>query len=144
MFGREGEQIERRRRRTLSSRPTLAGFLAFLVILQGLAIFAPSVGHSGRAGEPSYVVSALGTTCVGDETSGGNAPTQERGHAQCCILCDARGSEKALPAIPQHSVLNALREPSFEIRRQSVAESPAARPVGWVTSWSPQAPPIFS
>ncbi len=146
MIEREGKRIGERRCRAFSARPLVAGVLALFVILQGLTAIGSAIARSAHGnGETSFVVSLLGVTCAVDAHSGDDkSPMHERGHAQCCALCGARGFDgAALPALAQ------VGEAIFPLRvsvskERHFADAPTQHPIGWARSWSAQAPPIFS
>jgi hypothetical protein len=133
-------------RPTLSSR-VIAGFIvALLIFAQGLAAHV-SASSRVRHGETQVgaVASSLSASCRAD-TIGGESPEHERRDClQCCILCGVRDCG----APPFHDATR-VADALFPV---SMASAPKARrfiddddgrPVGWASSWSSRAPPIFS
>ncbi len=134
-----------RRRQAFSARSLVAGVVALLIVLQGLAAIGSSFARSVYGGgEASFVASLLGPNCAVDAHSGDKSPAQERGHSQCCVLCGVRDFDgAALPGVAQISEAIAPLQAPVSIERH-FADSPTESPIGWASSWSSQAPPYFS
>jgi len=135
----------RRSETASSARPLVAGVLALLIILQGLAAIGSSVARSAHSGgETIVVVSLLGATCVADAQGDDHSPAPQRGHGQCCVLCGARDFDgAAFPGVARICDAIAPMRTPVSIDRHFVS-APNHSPIGWASSWSSQAPPIFS
>jgi len=144
MFDRRGEQPERRQGKALSTRRIVAGALAIFVILQGLFTIGSAVGRFAHRSETSLVVSLLGVTCAVNAPEPGRPPAHEHSPTQCCVFCGARDlTNAALPAVAPRS--ETLTPPSARASIERLrGETPVDRPIGWGSSWSSRAPPLFS
>jgi hypothetical protein len=150
MFDRRGKRKGERRRKALLARPFVAGVLTLFVIFQGLTAIGFSVARFSRGGgETNFVVSLLGVTCAVDAHPANNSgdhhsPAHEHGSTQCCVLCGARDLDGvALPAVTQERETIAPLPALVAVEGRS-AEAPMEPPIGWASSWSSQAPPVFS
>jgi hypothetical protein len=145
MIGRQGAQTEERPRMALSARSIVAGVLALLIVLQGLAGIGASLARSTHfGGKASFVVSLLGATCVVSAHGDKIPPAHEGKHSQCCILCGARDFDGGLlPFITQ--TIEAIPPLRAQVSiEEHFADTPSRPPTGWESSWSSRAPPSFS
>jgi hypothetical protein len=134
-------------RPTLSSR-AIAGFIvALLIFAQGLAAHV-SASSRVRHGETQAgaVASSLGASCRVDTIGGGESPAHERRDClQCCVLCGVRDCAAPLfhDATRAADVQFPVSKASAPINRRFIDDDDG-RPIGWASSWSSRAPPIFS
>lgn len=132
-------------RRALT-RPLAAGFVAFVLLLQTLATMAVSHAHPGPAGVEAGFASSTGDgPCAAGGSAGESGRHDRDGRPPCCVFClasvlgglpisDAAG--EGVAAIPLSKAPVSFGALSFDIPRKP--------PTGWATSWSSQAPPLFS
>lgn len=128
------------------TRPLAAGFVAFVLLLQTLATLGVSQAHRSPAGvEAGFASSSVDGPCAAGGPAGESGRHDEDGRLPCCVFClasalgglpisDATGDGFAAVSLPKAPVSFGAR--SFEI--------PHKPPTGWATSWSSQAPPLFS
>jgi hypothetical protein len=117
-------------------RILFAGLLALAMLGQGaLSARAASFLVGG-------IVAAPSRPCVDGSAAGGSHPAPCADAAACCILCSADlcAGAAAQPA----SRADASRPPSVSIAAPGLPSKIDRRVAGWVTSWSAQAPPLFS
>jgi hypothetical protein len=116
--------------------------LAFLMTLQILA--APVMrAHAGSADSGAvYSLAAISPDCHSDV--GDPSGKSERGHHDCCILCQTLTRDAAIVFVWATVVLTV--DLTREAQAVFYAEPKTARPraVGWASSWSSRAPPFFS
>lgn len=145
MIDRRGEQREGRRRKAFSARRIVAGALAIFVILQGISTIGSAVARlAHRGGEMSLVASLLGVTCTVNAPDPGHSPAREHGATQCCVFCGARDlTSAALPALAPQSESLTPASARAAIERLP-GDTPVDPPIGWRSSWSSRAPPLFS
>jgi hypothetical protein len=142
---RQGVQTGKRQHMALSARPIVAGLLALLIVLQGLAAIGTSLTRFNYGGgETSFVVSLLGVTCVVNAPGDDIPPAHERDHSQCSALCDARVFHGA--ALAKMAQIGGVIAPLWAhvLEERQIAGAPIRPPAGWASSWSSQAPPYFS
>jgi hypothetical protein len=140
MFSRSSS-LPRDRGTGVSARAILALLVALLALLQ-VSLKPGALPSLAEIEGWSRAIAAPAPSCDGDE--GDRSSGHDRRHAQCCLLCNGRDSSGTAPDGPR--VIVAATTPSL-VRRASIrqASAPLAqRPLGFATSWSPQAPPTFS
>lgn len=130
------------RRRRSFARAVIAGFLVWLLALQGFAFAASPHGRFAlTAAGPSAAISQISEICStqGDEKM--PAPGRHD-HCPCCILCPSghAGGLAWIPAKPVDGIilLGARIDFAFPLRSQAGEPAP---PAGWISSWSQRAPP---
>jgi hypothetical protein len=131
--------------RASSARRIVVTVVALFLALQGLASIVSSFARFAHDdAEPSLVASLLGATCSKHASADKETPASGVHHSQCCGLCGACGGRAPLPCPAQigKAILPALSEPA-PANRQFVNANDA-RPPGWASAWSQQAPPSFS
>ncbi|HEY8063756.1 MAG TPA: hypothetical protein VIF40_03400 [Methylosinus sp.] len=140
MFSRSSS-LPRDRGTRVSARAILALLVALLALLQ--VSLKPGALRSLAAIEGwSRAIVAPASSCDGDE--GDRSSGHDRRHAQCCLLCNGRDSSGTAPDAPRIVFATTA---SLLVRRASIRRRGAPRtqrPLGFATSWSPQAPPTFS
>lgn len=128
-------------RKRFSLRSVMASVTLCLFLLQGLATSIPSllVGDAA-AGVTASIDGRFCKTHFGD-----GAPAQDhRSHALCCIGCVSNRDASPLFFAALFSIdAYSLPEAVVSSARFSMANS-RGPPVGWITSWSSRAPPLFS
>ncbi|WP_157516653.1 hypothetical protein [Methylosinus sp. LW3] len=140
MFSRSSS-LPRARRTRVSARAIHALLVALLALLQ--VSLKPGALPSLAAIEGwSRVIASPAPSCDGD--AGDRSSGHDRRHVQCCLLCNGRDSSGTAPDAPR--IVVATTAPML-VRRVSIRQTGAPRaqrPLGFATSWSPQAPPTFS
>lgn len=130
-------------RKRFSLRSIVASVTLCLFLLQGLAISIPSLLVGDRGAAASVTASIDGRFCK--THLGDGVPGQEhRSHALCCIGC-ANNRDASAFFFAALFIVDAYSSPEAAVSRirYSLADS-RGPPVGWITSWSSRAPPLFS
>lgn len=136
----------RRPLRAFSARALAAAAMALLLVLQSLVAAAAPALRDGH-GRPGAVVAAAqpSADCAGDAPDGGAPRKHGAGGAHFCILyCAGVGADGAA-ARPEPHI--AVAPPAPPGRRELMERRLAGddgRPIGFMSSWSPQAPPFHS
>lgn len=142
MIAREGQQAERRRRPAFSA--FLFGILALSFVFLSLATGPSSIPSLTRIGDGGFAISFRGAPCLAERHRSDAPPAKTGDHSQCCVLCSARDFDGAtLAGATQKSEAFAPR-PALVVAAVRRRETRVRPPTGWASSWSSQAPPIFS
>ncbi|MFO1125922.1 MAG: hypothetical protein U1E25_12060 [Methylocystis sp.] len=135
--------------RNAVTRPLAVGLFALVLLLQTLATLAAlRVSHANRGpavGEAGSIFFTVDGPCAADSSTGESGRHERDGRPPCCVLClaaalgglpisDAAGEGVAAMPLPKAS--GSFGAQSYDIPRKP--------PTGWATSWSSQAPPLFS
>ena len=135
------KETRRRSWRKAPPRP-LAVLFALLFLTQSIVALANlHWAHNAAGAEAGFAFSSDGRPCA-DNDINENAGSGGCLHTACCIFCPtafAFGALIAAWALAPFASLKAL--PDVLAR---VIEIPINAPSGWATSWSSQAPPLFS
>ncbi|WP_161915485.1 hypothetical protein [Methylosinus sp. C49] len=70
------------------------------------------------------------------------APVGEGAHSHCCLLCE--WSLRDGVAVIGSFIVTALGADAHATPIRATADRPRPAPIGWTTSWSSRAPPLFS
>lgn len=138
-----GKRQGKRPLRAFSARALAAAAMALLLVLQVLA--AAGTGASDHQGHPGAIVATAAQSpadCGGGAQGGGAPHGHGAGCAHFCFLCCA-GADGAAP---RAAAWIAGARPAPPGRRLAMVPRPAngGRPSGFASSWSAQAPPLFS
>lgn len=136
-------------RRTMSAKHApdrvFAMWLRIAAVTLALAANAQFAGDYARipAGESTAAAIVDGAFC---ETGGGDdAPIHHnRHHVQCCVLCNAVGHD-FIPHTTKaiFDLTNDLKPATNSFVAYAVLNSSGPRALGWASSWSSRAPPVF-
>lgn len=117
-----------------------ASLLAALLLLLQLVAAGLRVDPPRRLG-PEAASAGVMQNCA--QPFHGEQPDDERDHPHCCLLCEWGGRSDLAFLAPSASD---LPRPSWS--RGSPAppapDWPTGQPIGWTSSWSSRAPPVFS
>jgi hypothetical protein len=130
--------------RALSTRALAAAAMALVLVLQVLA--TAGIGASDRQGRPGAIVATAtqsSADCAGGAQGGGAPHGHGAGCAHFCILCCAGADEVATRAEPHMVVAPPAPPRRSEPTERRLADD-VGRPIGFMSSWSPQAPPFVS
>ena len=129
-------------RQRFSSRALIRYAIACLLILQALGV-GGSLGPRFLAAGSDAVLSSIGERC---DPSDHSSPAPIRhDHSQCCILCSSAGGDgRLLPLAILSFVITFFPEPRNVSTIEYSPELSVKRLIGWASSWSSRAPPIFS
>ncbi|CCJ07914.1 Hypothetical protein BN69_2463 [Methylocystis sp. SC2] len=120
----------------------LAALFALLFLTQSIVALVGLRPANGAMGaEAGFALSSNDRPCA-DNDLNGNAGHESCSHAACCIFCPAAFAFGGLSATWALAPFAALEAISDVLAR--VPEVPISAPSGWATSWSSQAPPLFS
>lgn len=134
------------KQRRIGARTIIAGVLACLFVLQGLALaVSPSFQAKAYDGQGSTILASMGgQNCFAHDGESAPAP-RDHNHSQCCIYCASSGRELLFPVVA--ALLGVLvyspPEAVFSNTRM-IADHRRGRPRGWISSWSSRAPPYLS
>jgi hypothetical protein len=134
--------LSARERRMIGSseRKAWFGALSVLLLLIRLVVAGAAVEAAGLAGaQPSQAV--MTQNCA-SPAHGDEAPDGRSDHADCCLLC--RAAARADMAFTAPLQARAPRAPTSASRAPVLAAATRPRPIGWTSSWSSRAPPLFS
>jgi hypothetical protein len=140
MFSRSS-RLPQERRTCVAARAALALLIALLTSLQASSTPGPLPSPALVEGS-SRAIASPAPSCDGD--AGDRSSGHDRRHAQCCLLCNGRDTSGTAPDAPRIVVTTTMR---FFVRLADIRRSVVSRrkrPLGFATSWSPQAPPTFS
>lgn len=132
------------RRQAHSARPIVAGAVACLFLLQTLAFVFSSNGRIAfSSGDVGASIAMAGEICQA-KTDGGKAPAHSS-HSHHCALCSTGDRDHAVDAVALlATVIVVLAPHSNDAPAWFVHDEPTPSPLGWASSWSSRAPPIFS
>jgi hypothetical protein len=127
--------------RTALPRP-LAVLFALLFLTQSIVALAGlRPAHGVMGAEAGFALSSDDRPCA-DNDINGNAGSGGCLHAACCIFCPTAFVLLGLIAVWALTPFASLKgSPHLRAR---IFEIPIGAPSGWATSWSSQAPPLFS
>jgi len=122
------------------ARAVIAGLLAWMLAVQGVAIAA--MPHTGGVDAGGF---SAGVDLCADEGDGEKHPPGHHDPCSCCILCPSchLGGLAWMPMIPPKGVDSPTLSHDGAISRGLLATQ-AARPPGWTSSWSQRAPPAVA
>jgi len=126
-----------------SIRSSFACVLIVLLVLQGLAAIGSSVASARDHGPTGVVASLFGVTCATATANSDSTPSNEHQSRQCCVLCTARDLDAVVNSAATAALETSVLQTGFTTGGLS-AEPCAGPPTGWGSSWSSQAPPVFS
>lgn len=120
----------------------LAALFALLFLTQSIVALAGlGPAHSGMEAEAGFALSSDDRPCADNDIDG----TGGSGgclHAACCVFCPTAFVFLGLLAVWALGLFASLKAAPNVLAR--VFEIPIRAPWGWATSWSSQAPPLFS
>jgi len=124
----------------------VAGLVVFLLVLQGAVAVGSSKIHSpvGAKSASRSAVSQSDECNAGRYDDDSAQPGHKHGHAQCCVFCGARDFEGVTPILAAQIAAFVAPSPGMilsALRGDADGNPPL---LGWASSWSSQAPPMFS
>jgi hypothetical protein len=140
MGAMQAKRVRERLMTAFVSRGLIGACLAILFVLQGLAAAQGAAAHADRAASAS----AFAPICLTHDAGPDGAPTERHHPFRCCFFCGPadvdvfagrplwRASQRFAPSIAAAPI------------RPATHPAPNPRLSGWATSWSSQAPPLFS
>lgn len=125
-------------------RAVIAGVVACLFVLQGLFLgLSPKSANVQNGAEAGVVASTDAGLCNahgGDGTPGSGS----HDHSQCCVFCVANGRDTLVLAIAILFSVGYSAPEAIAAVLYFVPDDPDDRLIGWLSSWSSRAPPLFS
>jgi hypothetical protein len=134
---------DERTRSRYSIRAVIAGVVACLFILQGLAFAAShNCTEKAQGGADASIANSLADEHCGVHRDDGTPAQGRHDYSQCCIFCAASGRDAPIAFInASFSVAShSARLASVSVVR-FFADNPEGHPQGWASSWSSRAPP---
>lgn len=120
----------------------LAVLFALLFLTQSIVALAGlRPAHGGMGAEAGLALSSDDRPCADNDTNE-NAGSGGCLHAACCVFCPAAFVFLGLLAHWALGLFASLK--ATPDARAHIFEIPIRAPSGWATSWSSQAPPLFS
>lgn len=120
----------------------LAVLFALLFLTQSIvALVGLRPAHGAMGAEAGFALSSDDRPCAGNDING-NTGHESCSHAACCIFCSAAfafSGPNATWALAPFTGLKAVSDVLARVPKVSITT-----PSGWATSWSSQAPPLFS
>lgn len=117
--------------------------VSLLLLVQSLLIVVGAPIDAAGSGRSDIVYSDADRNC--DAQAHGGAPARHRDHSHCCgVLCESQA--RAGLAVLAASVVETAGPAPAAIARSGwrVSARSTGRPLGWTSSWSSRAPPVFS
>jgi len=131
-----------RRTAALLSRGLIGACLALLLALQGLAAAQGASAHADTAAAAPG--SAITQTCFPHDAGSNTAPTERRHPFSCCFFCGQADVDLFSGRALWRAFLSLAPGGAGAPGRATARPGPDRRLFGWATSWSSQAPPLFS
>ncbi|MBG0792280.1 hypothetical protein IYY11_02195 [Methylocystis sp. H62] len=125
-------------------RAFAAGLAALLLLLQGLAALGVVRMHPAADGAAAIRVVMQDLPCAPDQPVGDPVHDAGKNHWPCCPLCNATGDASFDAPLSALRIANLPRSRGLHLSEASSNRLAKRPPTGWATSWSSQAPPLFS
>jgi hypothetical protein len=116
--------------------------LAVFLLVQTLLGALSAAGQINKTAELGFV-SVVSSLCLSKDQPQ-PAHDHRTAHDACCLVCfEGAASDLAVRVVDK--IINDLAPPAAQVARPAPFErKPFLLTVGWATSWSSQAPPVFS